>query len=66
MATRKKKDHGTISGLPKDYPYVTIGTHLTVIEYENGRTELVWDDDALLKEVKEAILSYELASKNLL
>ena len=59
MATRKKKDPGTLSGLPKDYPYVTIGTHLTVTEYEDGRTELTWDDDALLSEVRAAILKAE-------
>jgi len=59
MATRKKKDPGTLSGLPKDYPYVTIGTHLTVTEYEDGRTELTWDDEALLQEVKAAILKAE-------
>lgn len=59
MATRKKKDLGTLSGLPKDYPYVIIGTHLTVIEYEDGRTELVWDDEALLQEVRAAILKAE-------
>ena len=59
MATRKKKDPGTLSGLPKDYPYVTIGTHLIVTEYEDGRTELTWDDEALLQEVKAAILKAE-------
>ncbi len=63
MAPRKKKDSGTMSGLPKSFPYVTIGTHLTVIEHENGRTELIWDDDALLKEVQDAILSVEQAKK---
>jgi hypothetical protein len=57
MATRKKKDPGTLSGLPKDYPYVTIGSHLTVIEYENGSTELKWDDEQLLKDVQEALAS---------
>jgi hypothetical protein len=59
MATSKKKDNGTLSGFPKDYPYVTIGTHLTVIEYEDGRTELEWDDEALLSEVRNAILKAE-------
>ncbi len=59
--TRKKKDSGTLSGLPKDYPYVTIGTHLTVTEYEDGRTELVWDDEVLLREVQDAIKAHEAA-----
>ena len=39
------------------WPKVTVGTHLTVTEYEDGRTELVWDDEQLLKEVREAIKS---------
>ena len=59
MAIRKKKDNGTLSGLPKDYPYVTIGSHLTVIEYEDGRTELEWDDESLLRDVRLAILTSE-------
>ena len=36
------------------WPKVTQGTHLTVTTYEDGRTELVWDDEQLLKEVREA------------
>lgn len=48
MATKKKK---TV------YPKVTVGTHLTVTEHEDGRTELVWDDEQLLKEVQAAIAS---------
>jgi hypothetical protein len=60
MATRKKKDPGTLSGLPKDYPYVTIGSHFTVTEYEDGRTELKWDDEALLRDVREACANVEI------
>jgi len=48
MATKKTK---TV------YPKVTVGNHLTVTEYEDGRTELVWDDDKLLQEVRDAIAS---------
>jgi len=44
MATKKKTT----------WPKVTVGTHLTVTEHEDGRTELVWDDEQLLKEVREA------------
>ncbi len=51
MATRKKK---TVAG-----PGVVKGTHLTVITNEDGHTELVWDDEQLLKEVREAIASVE-------
>lgn len=50
MATRKKKTDAA-------WPKVTVGTHLTVTEHEDGRTELVWDDQQLLKEVQEAIAS---------
>lgn len=48
--TKKKKDEV----VEKTYPYLTIGTHLTVIEYEDGSTELIWDDDKLLEEIREA------------
>lgn len=36
------------------YPRVTIGSHLTVTEFANGKTYMVWNDEALLKEVQEA------------
>ena len=51
MATRKKK---TVAG-----PSVVKGTHLTVITDENGKVTLEWDDEQLLKEVREAIASVE-------
>ena len=47
MATRKKKDP---SGVIK-------GNHLTVTTFSDGSTKLEWDDEALLKEVREAIAS---------
>lgn len=50
MATRKKTPAAT-------WPQVTKGTHLTVTTYEDGRTELVWDDKQLLEEVRQAIAS---------
>lgn len=68
----KKKDSttlempGTIGGakvvLPENqssggWPKISQGTHLTVKTFEDGRTELVWDDEQLLKEVQEAIAS---------
>lgn len=54
MATKKLKNQ------PSDgWPKISQGTHLTVKTFEDGRTELVWDDDQLLKEVQEAIASYE-------
>ena len=49
MATRKKKQIDN-SGVVK-------GNHLTVITFSDGRTVLEWDDEALLKEVREALKS---------
>ncbi len=43
----------------KDEPTVVKGSHLTVITHPDGKTELLWDDEALLKEVQEAIASVE-------
>ena len=55
MVTRKKKETGNIpSG---GWPKIVQGTHLTIKTFEDGKTELVWDDEQLLKEVQEAIAS---------
>ncbi len=51
MATRKKKEVNVDAGV---WPKIQQGTHLTVKTFEDGRTELVWDDEALLREVREA------------
>ena len=58
MATvRKKKETANVpSG---GWPKISQGTHLTVKTFEDGRTELVWDDEQLLKEVREATSPYE-------
>jgi hypothetical protein len=58
MATRKKKESVKLTipnaiGAAK----IEVGTHLTVYTYEDGSTKLVWDDEQLLKEVREAIAS---------
>ena len=42
---------------------VVKGSHLTVTTFSDGRTELLWDDEALLNEVKAAILSVEQQRK---
>ena len=42
---------------------VVKGSHLTVTTFSDGRTELLWDDEALLNEVKAAILSVEQTRK---
>lgn len=48
---------GTISGAKVTFPKVTVGSHLTVTTYEDGRTELKWDDEALKRDVDAAIAS---------
>lgn len=55
---RKKKE--VLSNQPSgDWPKISQGTHLTIKTFEDGSTELVWDDNQLLVEVQEAIASYE-------
>jgi hypothetical protein len=56
MATRKKKLENVDSG---GWPKIQQGTHLTVKTFEDGTTELIWDDEQLLKEVRAAILKAE-------
>lgn len=68
MATRKKstKSEMSLSDAVEKLESITKvvkGSHLTVTTYPNGRTELEWDDEALTRDVKEAILEYELANK---
>jgi hypothetical protein len=57
MATRKKKNEAQTP--TQTWPKVEKGSHLTVTTYENGRTELEWDDEALARDVREAIQSHE-------
>ena len=52
MATKKLKNVDS-GGWPK----INQGSHLTVKTFEDGSTELIWDDEALLKDVQDAILS---------
>jgi hypothetical protein len=54
MATRKKTKEPVSTE-----PVVVVGTHLTVTIWPDGRTELKWDDAALLSEVRNAILKHE-------
>jgi hypothetical protein len=53
---KKTKSKNISSG---SWPKIEQGTHLTITTYENGRTELVWDWDALVSEVRVAILKAE-------
>jgi len=41
------------------WPMINQGSHLTVKTFEDGRTELIWNNEALLNEVKAAILPVE-------
>ena len=67
MATRKKKTNVIVSADIAEmvnvdaggWPKMIQGTHLTVKTFEDGHTELVWDDDALLAEVRAALLKAE-------
>lgn len=54
MATKKTKKKDT------EEVKVVKGSHLTVTTYPDGRTELEWDDDALMRDVQEAIASVEV------
>jgi hypothetical protein len=56
---RKKIQLAEVSSLPTS---IEKGSHLTVTTYPDGRTELDWDDAALLNDVREAIKSAELAN----
>ena len=51
MATRKKKE--------QDLSSVVKGSHLTVTTFPDGSTKLEWDDEALLNDVRAAILIAE-------
>lgn len=66
MATRKKKSDSLVLDMPGTagsakiiLPKVEKGSHLTVTTYPDGRTELQWDDEALLRDVRDAILKAE-------
>jgi hypothetical protein len=68
MATRKKKSDSAILDMPGTtgsakiiLPKVEKGSHLTVTTYPDGRTELEWDDEALTRDVRAAILKAESA-----
>lgn len=48
----------------KRWPKVVKGNHLTVKTFEDGHTELEWDDDALLAEIRTAIAVHEAKEKS--
>jgi hypothetical protein len=69
MATKKKSKSdsitlempGTIGGAKIVFaePTVVKGSHLTVTTHTDGKTTLEWDDEALLNDVRAAILKAE-------
>lgn len=66
MATRKKKtiiesaDIAEMTNVDSGgWPKMQQGTHLTVKTFEDGKTELIWDWDALVSEVRAACLKAE-------
>lgn len=69
MATKrsKKKDKQDLSPYEVDIALATklgamvtrAGSHLTVKTFPDGHQELEWDDEALARDVREAIASVE-------
>jgi SRSO17 transposase len=56
MATRDKKLKEKVLAM---VPEMVKGSHLTVWTYPDGSTKLEWDDEALLSDVRNAILKAE-------
>ncbi len=59
MVGYKSKKKASEDKLKDDWPKVTVGSHSTRYEYEDGSVELITDWDALLRDVREAIASVE-------
>lgn len=59
MAGYKSKKKAAEDKLTDNWPKVTVGSHSTRTEYEDGRVELVTDWEALQRDVRAAILEYE-------
>jgi hypothetical protein len=59
MATKSKKKEALVNVPSGGWPVINQGSHLTVKTFEDGRTELIWDDEALMRDVREAIASVE-------
>lgn len=60
MASRKRQPKLQADAESKNvpaggWPRITQGSHLTVKTFEDGKTELIWDDDALLRDVRAAL-----------
>lgn len=64
MATKKKSkviesaDIAEMVNMPSGgWPRVVQGSHLTVTYFEDGKSQLKWNDEALTRDVTDAILS---------
>ena len=55
---------GTVGSAKLVFAETTVvkGSHLTVTTHPDGKTTLEWDDEALLRDVREAFESAELAA----
>ena len=64
MATRKKKqtviESAEVAEMMDVEPTIVKGSHLTVKTFADGRTELIWDDAALERDVREAVASVSI------
>ena len=63
MATRKQKTEETANVPANGWPKINQGSHLTVKTFEDGKTELIWDDEALLRDVQNALTEHEKSVK---
>ena len=62
MARKKKLEE--LGNVPANgWPKINQGSHLTVKTFEDGKIELIWDDDALLRDVQTALTEYENSVK---
>ena len=60
MATKKKSkviESADIAEMTEIWPRVVQGSHLTVTYFEDGKSQLKWNDEALTRDVTDAILS---------
>ena len=59
MSRKKKPVDNSINESLTTWPKVTVGSHSTRTEYEDGRVDFVTDWEALKRDVQEAIADYE-------
>ncbi len=60
---RKKKTEELVNVPSNGWPKINQGSHLTVKTFEDGKTELIWDDEALARDVRNALTAYEESVK---